>query len=189
VLGVNLLGVAHGVRAFTPMMLEAAAADPAYAGHIVNTASMAGLLTPPNMGVYNVSKHGRGVVDRDAVPGPVAGLDQVQAHLLCPYFVPTGIHQSERNRPAGAAPGRPTRSQQIAQAMSERRSPAARSPRRRWRSWCSMPCAAGRFYIYSHPQALGGVQTRLEDVMQGATRATRRAACAAATAASMPGPW
>ncbi len=57
VLGVNLMGVAHGVRVFTPMMLEAAQKDPAYQGHIVNTASMAGLLNPPNMGVYNVSKH------------------------------------------------------------------------------------------------------------------------------------
>ncbi|MFY7981088.1 MAG: SDR family NAD(P)-dependent oxidoreductase, partial [Limnohabitans sp.] len=53
VLGVNLWGVVHGVRLFTPMMLEAAKADPAYQGHIVNTASMAGLLTPPNMGIYN----------------------------------------------------------------------------------------------------------------------------------------
>ena len=57
VLGVNLMGVVHGMRVFTPMMLEAAAKDPAYEGHIVNTASMAGLVNPPNMGVYNVSKH------------------------------------------------------------------------------------------------------------------------------------
>ena len=57
VLGVNLWGVVHGVRLFTPMMLAAAAKDPAWRGHIVNTASMAGLLNPPNMGIYNVSKH------------------------------------------------------------------------------------------------------------------------------------
>ncbi len=57
VIGVNLMGVAHGVRLFTPMMLEAAAADPDYEGHIVNTASMAGMLNAPNMGVYNVTKH------------------------------------------------------------------------------------------------------------------------------------
>ena len=57
VLGVNLMGVVHGVRVFTPMMLAAARRDPDYEGHIVNTASMAGLLNPPNMGVYNVSKH------------------------------------------------------------------------------------------------------------------------------------
>ncbi|TNF63593.1 MAG: SDR family NAD(P)-dependent oxidoreductase, partial [Burkholderiales bacterium] len=55
VLGVNVWGVIHGVRLFTPMMLAAAKADPTYRGHIVNTASMAGLLTPPNMGIYNVS--------------------------------------------------------------------------------------------------------------------------------------
>ena len=57
VLGVNLWGVIHGVRLFTPHMLAAAKADPTWRGHIVNTASMAGLLTPPNMGIYNVSKH------------------------------------------------------------------------------------------------------------------------------------
>ena len=56
-LGVNLWGVVHGVRLFTPMMIEAANKDPNFQGHIVNTASMAGLLTPPNMGIYNVTKH------------------------------------------------------------------------------------------------------------------------------------
>ena len=57
VLGVNLHGVIHGVRIFTPLMLEAAKKDPSYEGHIVNTASMAGLLNAPAMGIYNVSKH------------------------------------------------------------------------------------------------------------------------------------
>jgi len=57
VLGVNLWGVIHGVRVFTPLMLASAKADPNFEGHIINTASMAGLLTPPAMGIYNVSKH------------------------------------------------------------------------------------------------------------------------------------
>ena len=57
VIGVNVMGVAHGVRVFTPLMLEAAKKDPAWRGDIVNTASMAGLLNAPNMGVYNVTKH------------------------------------------------------------------------------------------------------------------------------------
>ena len=56
-LGVNLWGVIHGVRIFTSLMLECAQNDPAFEGHIVNTASMAGLLNAPTMGVYNVSKH------------------------------------------------------------------------------------------------------------------------------------
>jgi NAD(P)-dependent dehydrogenase (short-subunit alcohol dehydrogenase family) len=53
----NNAGVAHGVHVFTTMMLDAAKKDPEYQGHIVNTASMAGLLNAPNMGVYNVTKH------------------------------------------------------------------------------------------------------------------------------------
>jgi len=57
VLGVNLFGVVHGVRIFTPLMLNAARKDPSWQGHIVNVASMAGLLNSPNMGAYNVSKH------------------------------------------------------------------------------------------------------------------------------------
>ena len=59
VLGVNVWGVIHGVRLFTPMMLAAAKADPGYRGHIVNTASMAGLLTPPNMGISTTSANTR----------------------------------------------------------------------------------------------------------------------------------
>ena len=54
-IGVNVMGVAHGVRVFTPPMLAAAKADPNYEGHIVNTASMAGMVNAPNMGAYNVS--------------------------------------------------------------------------------------------------------------------------------------
>jgi NAD(P)-dependent dehydrogenase (short-subunit alcohol dehydrogenase family) len=57
VLGVNLFGVIHGVRIFTPLMLACAQDDPDYEGHIVNTASVAGLQNAPTMGIYNVSKH------------------------------------------------------------------------------------------------------------------------------------
>ncbi len=107
VLGVNLMGVVHGVRLFTPMMLDAARQDPAWRGHIVNTASMAGLLTPPNMGIYNVSKHAVVSLTETLYQDLALVTDQVGASVLCPYFVPTGIGRSERNRPdAVAAPPR-----------------------------------------------------------------------------------
>ncbi|MFZ9511235.1 MAG: SDR family oxidoreductase, partial [Burkholderiaceae bacterium] len=93
-LGVNLWGVIHGVRCFTPMMLEAAKKDPAYRGHIVNTASMAGLLTPPNMGIYNVTKHAVVSLTETLYQDLRLVTDQVSASVLCPYFVPTGISQS-----------------------------------------------------------------------------------------------
>jgi NAD(P)-dependent dehydrogenase (short-subunit alcohol dehydrogenase family) len=120
VLGVNLWGVVHGVRLFTPMMLEAAAQDPSFQGHIVNTASMAGLLTPPNMGIYNVSKHAVVALTETLYQDLKLVNDQVSASVLCPYFVPTGISQSHRNRPADLKAEKPTKSQLIGQAMSDK---------------------------------------------------------------------
>ena len=103
VFGVNVMGVANGVRAFTPIML--AQNEPA---HIVNTASVAGLLAAPAMGVYNASKHAVVGADGDAVSRPAwrksrAAGGQVGCSLLCPAFVPTGIADAERARPDGPA--------------------------------------------------------------------------------------
>lgn len=58
VLGANLWGAIHGVRVFTPLMLESARRVPDYEGHIVNTAGLAGLLNAPGAGAVNVSRHG-----------------------------------------------------------------------------------------------------------------------------------
>ena len=91
VIGVNVMGVAHGVRVFTPLMLEAAERDPGYEGHIINTASMAGLVNPPNMGVYNVSKHAVVALSETLYQDLSLVSDQVRAHVLCPFFVATGI--------------------------------------------------------------------------------------------------
>jgi NAD(P)-dependent dehydrogenase (short-subunit alcohol dehydrogenase family) len=167
VVGVNLMGVAHGVRVFTPMMLQAAAADPAYEGHIVNTASMAGLLNAPNMGVYNVTKHAVVSLSETLYQDLALVTDQISASVLCPYFVPTGIHQSHRNRPAEMKePVRPTRSQLIAQAMSDKAVTSGKVTAAQVAQFVFDAVRERRFYIYSHPHALGGVQTRLEDVLQ-----------------------
>ncbi|HMG19978.1 MAG TPA: SDR family oxidoreductase, partial [Kofleriaceae bacterium] len=120
VLGVNLMGVVHGIRAFTPMMLAAARQDPSYEGHIVNTASMAGLLNPPNMGIYNVSKHAVVSLSETLYHDLRLVTDQVTASVLCPYFVPTGITRSERNRPDDLKDQKVTKSQLVARAMSDK---------------------------------------------------------------------
>ncbi len=169
VLGVNLMGVVHGLRAFTPLMLAAAAADPAWRGHIVNTASMAGLINAPNMGVYNVSKHAVVSLSETLHQDLSLVTEQVHAHVLCPFFVPTGIHQSERNRPADLADAaaRPTRSQLIAQAMSDQAVSKGKVTAAQVAQWVFDAMDEGRFYIYSHPKALASVQVRLEDVVLG----------------------
>jgi NAD(P)-dependent dehydrogenase (short-subunit alcohol dehydrogenase family) len=165
VIGVNLLGVAHGVRVFTPAMLDAPAKNPAWRGHIVNTASMAGLLNAPNMGVYNVSKHAVVSMSETLYQDLALVTDQVHAHVLCPFFVPTAISRSHRNRPADMPTARPTKSQLIAQAMSDKAVGSGKVSAAQVVQSVFEACDANRFYIYSHPHALGGVQVRLEDLM------------------------
>ena len=166
VLGVNLMGVVHGVRLFTPMMLAAAEQDPAYRGHIVNTASMAGLLAPPNMGIYNVSKHAVVSLTETLYQDLALVTDQVSASVLCPFFVPTGISQSQRNRPDGLPEDKPTRSQLVGQAMIDKAVTSGKVTAADVARLVFDAVAAGQFYIYSHPKALASVQTRLEDVLQ-----------------------
>lgn len=165
VLGVNLMGVAHGVRVFTPIMLEAARRDPEWRGHIVNTASMAGLLNAPNMGVYNVSKHAVVSLSETLYQDLALVTEQVSASVLCPFFVPTGISQSERNRPSDGVSAPRTPSQLIGQAMTDKAVSSGRVTAAEVAQRVFDAVAAGQFYIYSHPQALGSVQTRMEDVM------------------------
>jgi len=165
VIGVNLMGVAHGLRVFTPLMLAAAAKDPGWRGDIVNTASMAGLLNAPNMGVYNVSKHAVVAMSETLYQDLALVTEQVHAHVLCPFFVPTGIHQSERNRPADKAAAAPTRSQLIAQAMSDQAVTKGKISAAQVAQFVFDACAQNHFYIYSHPKSLASVQVRLEDIM------------------------
>ena len=166
VLGVNVWGVVHGVRLFTPMMLEAAQKDPNYQGHIVNTASMAGLLTAPNMGIYNVSKHAVVALTETLYQDLKLVTDQISASVLCPYFVPTGITQSQRNRPAALAEDKPTQSQLIGQAMSDKAVSSGKVSAAEVAQKVFDAIASGQFYIYSHPQALGNVQSRMEAIVQ-----------------------
>jgi NAD(P)-dependent dehydrogenase (short-subunit alcohol dehydrogenase family) len=93
VLGVNLWGVIHGVEAFVPRMIAGG-----QRGHIVNTASMAGLIASQGLGVYNTSKY--------AVVGLTETLAKdlkpygIGVSVLCPMGVETRIRESERSRPA-----------------------------------------------------------------------------------------
>lgn len=165
-LGVNLWGVIHGVRAFTPLMLAAAKADPAYRGHIVNTASMAGLLNQPNLGAYNVSKHAVVSLSETLFHDLSLVSGQVQCSVLCPYFIPTGIHKSHRNRPselANAAP--PTPSQLIAQAMISKAVTSGKLTAAEMAERTFEAIRAGAFYIVSHPDALDAVLQNAQDLV------------------------
>ncbi len=167
VIGVNLMGVAHGIRVFTPMMLAAAAKDPAFQGHIVNTASMAGLLNAPNMGVYNVSKHAVVSMSETLYQDLALVTEQISASVLCPFFVPTGISQSHRNRPDEhkAAGAKPTKSQLIGQAMSDKAVGSGKVSAANVAQMVFDAMVANQFYVYSHPKSIASVQVRMEDVL------------------------
>lgn len=167
--GVNLMGVAHGVRVFTPMMLAEAASDAGYEGHIVNTASMAGMVNMPNMGAYNVTKHAVVSMSETLYQDLALVGTQVHAHVLCPYFVPTGIIHSDRARPADLDRGAEmTPSQRIAKILGEKAVSSGKVTAAEVAQFVFDAMAENRFYIFSHPspRALAPIQARLEDVMQ-----------------------
>jgi NAD(P)-dependent dehydrogenase (short-subunit alcohol dehydrogenase family) len=91
--GVNFMGVLYGVRAFVPRMLEKGEE-----GHIVNTASMAGLMTGANP--YNVSKHSVVCLTEGMYKDFKAMGAKISASVLCPGLINTNILDAERNRPA-----------------------------------------------------------------------------------------
>ncbi len=168
IVGVNLMGVAHGVRVFTPLMLAAAKADPGYRGHIVNTASMAGLVNMPNQGAYNVTKHAVVSISETLYQDLALVSDQVRAHVLCPYFVPTGIAHSDRARPdAMREAASLTPSQRVAQLMSEKAVSSGKVSAAEVAQFVFDAMQADRFYIFSHPneRALAPVAVRGEDIV------------------------
>jgi NAD(P)-dependent dehydrogenase (short-subunit alcohol dehydrogenase family) len=100
VLGVNLHGVVNGIRSFVPLFIEQGE------GHVVNTASMAGLTSPPFMSIYNVSKHAVVTLSETLFAElQMSGASGVGVSVLCPGWVKTRIHEADRNRPAGEDAG------------------------------------------------------------------------------------
>jgi NAD(P)-dependent dehydrogenase (short-subunit alcohol dehydrogenase family) len=169
VFNVNVMGVAHGVRAFTPIMLRQN--EPA---HIVNTASVAGLLSPPAMGIYNASKHAVVSLTETlyhdlqlAQAAKPAGGAEVGCSLLCPAFVPTGIADAERARPAELRnDSGPTRSQIAAGKQLQRAVQSGKLTATDVADITFEAIAARRFYIVTHPGILATVKLRHEDIEQ-----------------------
>ncbi len=93
-LGVNLWGVIHGVRSFVPLMLEGG-----HEGHIVNTASISGLISNSGLGIYQVSKHAVVSLSEALHHELRQKGSELKVSALCPGFVKTRIMESERNRP------------------------------------------------------------------------------------------
>lgn len=160
VLGVNLWGVIHGIRAFTPLMVEQGE------GHIVNTASMAGLVSAPMMGIYNVSKHGVVTLSETLFSDlAMVGAADVGVSVLCPGWVNTQIHLAGRNRPgAGDRPSEPTEEQAAMIAMvgallAEGLQPADVAAQ------VIDAVRTRRFYVLTHPEWKPMIASRMDRIV------------------------
>ena len=165
VLGVNLWGTIHGVRAFVPRMLANAKADPAYRGRVINTASMAGLIDPPLMGPYNVAKHAVVSLSETLHQDLSLVTEQIGCSVLCPSWVATGIAKSHRNRPHDD----PTRSRAAALGgvMVEKAIASAKVTAIDVARLTFDAIANDRFWILPHPEALEGVRARAAALVAG----------------------
>ena len=161
VLGVNLWGVIHGVRTFVPIMLAQGNEC-----HVVNTASVAGLLSPQLMGIYNVGKHGVVTLTETLYQDLRVTGARVGVSLLCPAFVPTGIAQSHRHRPAALrSAAAPTASMIAAQKASEKAVSSGRISAGEVARMTFDAIRETRFYVITHPKILASVELRLQDVI------------------------
>jgi len=163
VLGVNLWGVIHGIRAFVPIMLQQG--DEC---HVVNTASRAGLATRPWLAMYSASKHAVVALSESLYHELSLTGSKVKVSVLCPAVVNTRIGESERNRPEtlrdAAGAGVPV---QQAQAMEQafRALLATGQPPEEVAAAVVEAIRGERFYIIPHEETKAWVATRLNDII------------------------
>ena len=164
IVGVNLMGVVHGVRTFTPILLEEGE------GHIVNTASMAGLISGAGNALYGVTKHAV-VALSEALYNELAAVNpEVHVSVLCPGWINTEIlRSSERNQPDVVRRSRPevrtTPESEIRRKQVENLLAGGLAPRKVG----DLVLAAireNRFWILTHPEWKGAIRHRLENVLE-----------------------
>ena len=162
ILGVNLWGVIHGVRAFMPYLIAQ------NQGHIVNTASVAGLISPPGSGAYNVTKHAVVALSESLQHDLRERNSSVRVSVLCPAYVPTRITESERSRPETLKnPIREPSPETLArQAMLKKAVSSGKISADQVAQAVVAAIKEERFYILTHPRIKGAIQARMEDILQ-----------------------
>src|SRR5437868_15158150 len=163
VIGVDLWGVIHGVRAFVPRLVEQGE------GHVVNTASIAGLTSAPMMGPYNVSKHGVVTLSETLQQELAMQGSPVKVSVLCPGWVQTRIGESDRNRPpelqdeAQSNPIGEMGKEFLKTLVESGLAPAEVAGR------VLDAISEVRFYILTHPEMTPMIERRMHDILEGRT--------------------
>jgi len=160
VLGVNLWGVINGVHTFVPIMLKQGTE-----GHIVNTASLAGLMSGPMMATYGVSKFGVVALSEALHHELTLQGAQIGVSVLCPAWVNTRIADAERNRPSDlqrseAMPQQPLEGV-VRQLLATGLSPENVAEK------VLHAVKNNRFYIITHPETKAIIRQRMENILEG----------------------
>ncbi|MBW2315146.1 MAG: SDR family NAD(P)-dependent oxidoreductase [Deltaproteobacteria bacterium] len=151
-LGVNLMGAVHGIQSFVPKIKEQGEG-----GHVVNTASIAGLMALPTLGIYTATKYAVvGISETLRAELAPAGIG---VSVLCPSFVKTRLHEGHRNRPAelGASPEEPN--EFMAQMLAVATEPSVIAER------VIRGIKRGDFYILPHTDVKAGVEARANEIL------------------------
>ena len=159
ILGVNLWGVIHGVRAFAPQLIAQ------NEGHIVNTASVAGLISPPGSGAYNATKHAVVALSETLHHDLRERNSAVGVSVLCPAYVPTRITESERNRPVDLPSSEKSKETLAREAMLRKAVTSGKVSADQVAQAVVAAVKEERFYILTHPRIKGAIQTRMEDIL------------------------
>ncbi len=163
-LGVNLWGVIHGAHTFVPLMLQQNCE-----GHIVNTASMAGLISGPGLGIYKVTKHGVVTLSETLYHELTLAGAKINVSVLCPGWVNTRLLDSARNRPVGL---QNTPGAEVVDSRAEKRIQFARQalasgmPPQQVADIVFQAIRDETFYILTHPEMKEAVRVRMEDILE-----------------------
>jgi NAD(P)-dependent dehydrogenase (short-subunit alcohol dehydrogenase family) len=160
ILGVNLWGVINGVRAFAPHLIAQ------NEGHIVNTASVAGLISPPGSGAYNVTKHAVVALSESLHHDLRSRGSAVGVSVLCPAYVPTRITESERSRPKELPASQKSPETLARETMLKKAVSSGKISADQVAQAVVAAVKEERFYILTHARIKGAIQARMEDILQ-----------------------
>ena len=159
IIGVNQWGVIHGIATFVPLLMEQGE------GHVVNTASIAGLTTTAFLGPYHATKFAVVAMSEVLYKDLQTAGSPVGVSVLCPGFVQTRIAESDRNRPAWAPERNVEGAEElraVIQAMVDGGiTPAAAADK------VIDAVKTNTFYILTHPELTEAIQIRCDDMVQG----------------------